>query len=162
MSQKKIYIQKIIKQVLNENIAGKFVGYHCSDKDDLETNVKDIVFDSPERFEWHQKILKKLRHKYPEVEKYIEMYDPQNYGDVDDDELAAEVAQFLGEKGISGVWVCNDKPARDPRWGKKYCYKVYFEQIEFEGIYDFILADEGHDNCYLYIYQNYRPQFILI
>lgn len=144
------------KQSLNENTLHdiKYIGYHCSNNPNLDKNVECVNLGENDYYEWHEKILESIKIKYQEAEDYIKLSDGGDIGFHGDD--TTKISNFLNKIGVCGVFVDEDKPNK--RWGK-YCYKVYLKNVEFERIHDFIMAEEGDEFCFLYLYQNSKPIF---
>ena len=146
---------KKFKQFVNENIDDfKYIGYHCSNNPNLDKNTECVNLGKNDYYEWHGEILKSIKKKYPEAKKYIELNNNGDTGFRGDD--TTKVSNFISKIGICGVFVDEEKPNK--RWGK-YCYKVYFENVEFKRIHDFIMAEEGEEWCFLYLYENSKPIF---
>jgi len=144
------------KQFLRENTLSdfKYIGYHCSNNPNLDKNLECVNLGKNDYYEWHGEILESIKEKYPEAEEYIKLNNDGDTGFRGDD--TTKISNFLNKIGICGVFIDEEKPNK--RWGK-YCYKVYFKNVEFERIHDFIMAEEGEEWCFLYLYQNSKPIF---
>jgi len=143
------------KTTINENINDfKYIGYHCSNNPNLDKSTACVNLGQNDNYEWHGEILESIKKKYPEAKKYIELNKNGDTGFRGDD--TTKVSNFISKIGICGVFIDEEKPNK--RWGK-YCYKVYFENVEFKRIHDFIMADEGEKRCFLYLYKNSKPIF---
>jgi RimJ/RimL family protein N-acetyltransferase len=146
---------KKFKQFVNENIDDfKYIGYHSSNNPKLDKNIECVNLGKNDYYEWHGEILESIKEKYPEAEEYIKLNNNGDTGFRGDD--TTKISKFISKIGICGVFVNEEKP--DKRWGK-YCYKVYFKKVEFERIHDFIMAEEGEEWCFLYLYKNSKPIF---
>ena len=168
MSDLRKFIATTIREFLNENDESKFynifIGYHCSDNPNLETERSSLNLGEDDYWEWHEEALKQMKEKYPLSQKYLNKI---GHFDVNkrkyvgeeigfDTKLTNDINNFLNKLKIKGIFVNDNKP--NSRWGK-YCYEVYFDKIEFDPIQDFKMLDEGDENSFLYIYQKETPKF---
>lgn len=161
MKDLKQFIKTTIREFLNENALPdyrnlRYIGYHCSNNANLESDINYPSLGFNDYYEFQEKILESISEKYPEANELLD--EINNGGDTDiQGELTTKISEFLKRNGICGVFIDEEKPNK--RWGK-YCYQVFFENIEFERVHDFIMADEnGEEWCFLYPYKNSKPIF---
>ena len=136
----------------------QFIGYHCSDNPNLEEERNSLNLGEDDYWEWHETVLRTISKKFTNAKKYLGRIEGGESTGFDE-ELTSDINEFLNKLQIKGIFVNEVEP--NIRWGN-YCYKVYFDKIEFGRIQDFKMLDEGDEYSFLYPYQKVVPKFVKI